>query len=163
MTNSKESQQQSRRDKLKDFVAKRQILEEEKRKKSKPVFRAGGVVHHPYSAFGGTKPEFSSSLHNHSKLSVSTSNLSFSSNRSFQRPKPRFTRSSSLTNIQSSKDISSDDGKILNVIEEDRNLKSVKDDQKEDEFSSVKQNFESVLELKVYKENNSLNRYPRGH
>ena len=46
--------QLSRREKLQEFIAKRQILEEEKRKKSKPIFRAGGVVNHPYSAFGNS-------------------------------------------------------------------------------------------------------------
>ena len=71
---NKKSMQQSRREKLQEFIAKRQILEDEKRKKSKPIFRAGGVVKHPYSAFGNS--EASGSLHNHSKLSMSTSNLS---------------------------------------------------------------------------------------
>ena len=88
---SKKSKQQSRRDKLQEFIAKRQILEDEKRKKSKPVFRAGGVVKHPYSAF--VDSEASGSLHNHSKLSMSTSNLSsLFSNSSFKKPQPRIPR-----------------------------------------------------------------------
>jgi len=115
--------QQSRRDKLKEFISKRQILEDEKRKKSKPVFRAGGVVQHPYSAFGGS--EASSALHNHSKLSRSTSNLSsLFSNSSFKKPQPRFSRSASLSNFRSNRNSNQDGGKILNVIEED--LKDVK-------------------------------------
>ena len=141
--------QQSRREKLKEFITKRQILEDEKRKKSKPIFRAGGVVQHPYSAFGNS--EASGSLHNHSKLSMSTSNLSsLFSNSSFKKPQPRFARSASLTSFRSSKGSSQDGGKILNVIEEDTNdLKPTKEELSEQTPSFAPRNFEFKMELKV--------------
>lgn len=143
MTSSKESKQQSRRDKLREFIAKRQILEDEKRKKSKPVFRAGGVVQHPYSAFGNS--ESYRSLHNYSKLSTSTSNLSLvrSNNSSFQKAKPRLNRSASLTSFH-------DDGKILNVIVEDKDFKSTK---------GVQRREDSFLDPQVSKGSISQDRY----
>jgi len=140
--------QQSRRDKLKEFITRRHILEEEKRKKLKPVFRAGGVVQHPYSAFGGS--EASSALHNHSKLSRSTSNLSsLFSNSSFKKPQPRFSRSTSLSNFRSNRNSNQDGGKILNVIEED--LKDVKpeDVSTKEQSSFAPQNFKFKMEMKV--------------
>jgi len=146
---NKKSMQQSRREKLQEFIAKRQILEDEKRKKSKPIFRAGGVVKHPYSAFGNS--EASGSLHNHSKLSMSTSNLSsLFSNSSFKKPQPRIARSASLTSFRSSKGSSQDGGKILNVIEEySKDLKPAKEELSEQAPSFAPQNFEFKMELKV--------------
>ena len=90
----------SRREKLKEWMDQQRRLKEEKMKKAKPIFRAGGKVQHPYSAFS---QEPGTLCHNSSKLSMSTSNLSMmSNNNSFRRPHPKFSRSTSLTSFKCS-------------------------------------------------------------
>lgn len=102
--------QLSRREKLMAFISQKRQIDEEKRKKAKPVFRAG-TVHHPYSVFSSAP-----SLQNQSRMSMSSSNLSLMTQSSQRRPTAGFSRSSSLTNIK----ISSKVGKSsLNKIIED--------------------------------------------
>ena len=102
--------QLSRREKLMAFISQKRQIDEEKRKKAKPVFRAG-TVHHPYSVFSSA-----SNLQNQSRMSMSSSNLSLMTQSSQRRQAAGFSRSSSLTNIK----ISSKIGKAsLNKIIED--------------------------------------------
>ena len=85
---------QSRREKLNEYLVKKRQIQEEKRKKAKPVFHAG-VFHHPFSVFSST-----SNLKNQSKLSMSSSNLSLMIRSSQSSQVPRISRSSSLANIR---------------------------------------------------------------
>ena len=105
--------QLSRREKLMAFISQKRQIDEEKRKKAKPVFRAG-TVHHPYSVFSSA-----SNLQNQSRMSMSSSNLSLAAQSSQRRQAAGFSRSSSLTNIK----ISSKIGKAsLNKIIEDEDV-----------------------------------------
>ena len=107
-----ENAQQSRREKLMAFLSQKRQIEEEKRKKAKPVFRAG-TVHHPYSIYASAP-----TLHNQSRMCISSSNLSLmtQSNRSSIRQMTGFSRSSSMSNIN----INTKDSKgILSKIIED--------------------------------------------
>ena len=104
--------QQSRREKLMAFLSQKRQIEEEKRKKAKPVFRTG-TVHHPYSVYSSAP-----TLHNQSRMCISSSNLSLmtQSNRSHRGQMTGFSRSSSMSNIK----IATKDSKgILSKIIED--------------------------------------------
>ena len=104
--------QQSRREKLMAFLSQKRQIEEEKRKKAKPVFRTG-TVHHPYSVYSSAP-----TLHNQSRMCISSSNLSLmtQSNRSHRGQMTGFSRSSSMSNIK----INTKDSKgILSKIIED--------------------------------------------
>lgn len=88
--------QQSRREKLMAFLSQKRQIDEEKRKKAKPVFRTG-TVHHPYSVYSSAP-----NLHNQSRMCISSSNLSLmtQSNQNQRRQMTGFSRSSSMSNIR---------------------------------------------------------------
>ena len=119
---------QSRREKLNEYLVKKRQIQEEKRKKAKPVFHAG-VFHHPFSVFSST-----SNLKNQSKLSMSSSNLSLMIRSSQSSQVPRISRSSSLANIRL------DSNKIGKT-----SLTKI------DEYEQVPKNREKILEKKDLK------------
>ena len=97
---SRKQLQTARREQLQAFLANKKKLEDEKRRKSKPVFKAAvGKIQHPYSAFNGNE-ERNSNLHNHSKmLSQSTSNLSSLFSNS-SRTRPNLSRSATCASMR---------------------------------------------------------------
>ena len=97
---SRKQLQTARREQLQAFLANKKKLEDEKRRKSKPVFKAAvGKIQHPYSAFNGNE-ERNSNLHNHSKmLSQSTSNLSSLFPNS-SRTRPNLSRSATCASMR---------------------------------------------------------------
>ena len=140
----------SRRDKLKEWVEQQRRLKEEKMKKAKPVFRAGGKVQHPYSAFS---QEPGTLGHNSSKLSMSVSNLSMmSNNNSFRRPQPKFSRSTSLTNFKSSSQFNRG---TLKKIDETNCFEPevLKEEYKKSSFAPENFEFKVDLEIEDPKEN----------
>jgi len=127
----------SRREKLMKWLEQKRKVEEEKKKKAKPAFRAGGVVQHPYTAF-------SDKSLNNSKLSMSTSNLSALMNSS-RRPQSKFTRSSSLSNFRIPQGKTKD---ILGKIDESSNSFDPKVLEKDSRKASfVPENFQFTLEM----------------
>ena len=97
---SRKQLQTARREQLQAFLANKKKLEDEKRRKSKPVFKAAvGKIAHPYSAFSSASEEINT--HNHSKLSQSTSNLSSLFPNS-SRARPNLSRSATCASMSRS-------------------------------------------------------------
>ena len=97
---SRKQLQTARREQLQAFLANKKKLEDEKRRKSKPVFKAAvGKIVHPYSAFSSASEEINT--HNHSKLSQSTSNLSSLFPNS-SRARPNLSRSATCASMSRS-------------------------------------------------------------
>ena len=97
---SRKQLQTARREQLQAFLANKRKLEDEKRRKSKPVFKAAvGKIAHPYSAFSSASEEINT--HNYSKLSQSTSNLSSLFPNS-SRARPNLSRSATCASMSRS-------------------------------------------------------------
>ena len=101
---SRKQLQTARREQLQAFLANKKKLEDEKRRKSKPVFKAAvGKIVHPYSAFSSASEE--TNIHNHSKmltqLSQSASNLSSLFPNS-SRARPNLSRSATCASMSRS-------------------------------------------------------------
>ena len=97
---SRKQLQTARREQLQAFLANKKKLEDEKRRKSKPVFKAAvGKIAHPYSAFSSASEEINT--HNYSKLSQSTSNLSSLFPNS-SRARPNLSRSATCASMSRS-------------------------------------------------------------
>ena len=110
--------QLSRREKLMAFLTQKRQIEEEKRKKAKPVFHAG-KVHHPYSAFSSDP-----NLQNMSRMSKSSSNLSLMTQSSQRRQVTGFSRSSSMTNIKISSKVTNKANLNKIIEDEDASIES---------------------------------------